>query len=370
MLFFRCCSTTVPVDSRCPKCGAPRGASSVWARFQFAGREYRKCLGGVTKTEALRLERAARAEVEGAGPASTSRHSLADLEEALLADVRRDVVRAERVEDYRGLLRPVARILGADVGADVLALTATAVRYMNARLDEGVGGQTVRRELGALARALRVSGYAVGGDWPNGVREKKLRRKDTEQSLAQRGHRVELEDLGPFWAALHAAGEHEAADLSQVALLTGLRSTELRRVRMEWVREAPAGYATPFVLDLPAHAAKTRRARTVGVSALCRALLARNAEGGGETVFSDRDYTRVYQRAARACGLEQSPHLRTMRHAFGTTGARDTGDVKATSAALGHGDVKTTALYLHAADEHAVAVAGAVDAALQSVSGS
>jgi integrase len=225
--------------------------------------------------------------------------------------------------------------------------------------DEPVRGQTIVREVQALRRGLKIARRRgalrkLPDDWPS------VRRDPPRES--QRGHLHAPEVLRKWLDAL----PEDARAQATVALQTGLRATELRRIAWGWV-ERVEGMAVPALLRVPAAGAKTRTERVVGLPAESLEVLERLAaahEFDRDVPLMDSDYKKSFHAASTAIEYDRRIHLRDLRHCYSTLGLQGTGDATATQAALGHAQLATTQRYLSSTLERAAAVSAAVARAI------
>ena len=118
------------------------------------------------------------------------------------------------------------------------------------------------------------------------------------------------------WAAL----PDDVREACQVAVATGLRFTELCRLRASWVQAAPEGTDIAAVLVLPREATKSRKARAVGLGAETVKLIKQRAKVHGDQVFPHTSYGQALRRAAKTLGLSKTVTLRDLRHTFASNG--------------------------------------------------
>jgi len=218
-------------------------------------------------------------------------------------------------------------------------------RVMDRPTGEGARGQSIVKDVQALKRGLRIakrrgSLHQLPDEWP------KLRRDPPNER--QRG---KLHPVAVMMAWLGHLKRHapEAWRQASTAVRTGLRAEELRKVRWDWVEEAPAGSGVPKLLRVPAWAAKNRRERAIGLTPEVEAFLrtARAQDGlSDETPLLPGQHRKAFAAAAKAVGHSKSITLRDLRHCHATWAAQGTGDAAAAQAALGHTDLRTTQRYL------------------------
>lgn len=226
--------------------------------------------------------------------------------------------------------------------------------YISARRLRGTRGQTIRRELQALRRGFVLLQIAPPEPWPSARTDKRLRSDPAKESQRGKTH-----DTAIVWQWLEELPQ-DAQDEALFIWLTGLRHEECKRVLPDWVRGAGEGSPVPAWLDLPAHATKTREARTVGLSTEALAIVQRRQKAPGIPVFSMRDHKRTFRSAAKRIGYIARITPRDLRHMHLTAGAWLTGDARAAMAAAGHRDLTMTQRYLHSTEHRTGEVARAV----------
>jgi integrase len=228
------------------------------------------------------------------------------------------------------------------------------VPYVASRRKAGVRGQTIRREVQALRRGLAIAKRkGIVSAVPEAPRI-----KSDPPSQEQRGKMHPPEILAQFVAELPA----DARDEAELALLTGLRATELKRVRPEMVEPAPNGSATDYVLRMPAESTKTRTERVIGLSPRAIEIIRRRIEAAPDRLYvlSQQTHRRAYRETATRIGYSQRIKLRDLRHTFATL-AVAAGDPWAAMEALGHKDLRMTSRYQHTTSARASQVAVSVE---------
>lgn len=228
-------------------------------------------------------------------------------------------------------------------------------RYVGSRREMNVRGQTIRRELHALRRGL---GVAKRDGLLAAVPEFPVVRRSTMHPT-RRGRLIPRESLVRFLGRL----PEEVRDEFVLVLLTGLRRSELCRLRAEWIEATDESSPTPALLRIPDYATKTRKERCVGLPEEALEILDRRirwARTTGVALFRMSDRRTAIAEAARHSALSFVPHHRDLRHTHASLAAAALGDVQAVQAALGHSDLKTTALYLSSTTSRTLSVAQSV----------
>ena len=139
------------------------------------------------------------------------------------------------------------------------------------------------------------------------------------------------------------AGTRTAARLMLMCTL-GLRGVEIMRIQpgKDWHRDAQT---------LVIRTAKHGKTRTLPLNERATAALKELDRLNGWGTFTSAPAARMFHVAVAKAGRAHLEPLRPydLRHVFGTEAYRLTGDVKATSEALGHKNLKTTMRYVEAA---------------------
>ena len=168
--------------------------------------------------------------------------------------------------------------------------------------------------------------------------------------------------LADALAILDQVGTQPTRTAARLTLMCtlGLRPVEIMRIQpgKDWHRSSRT---------LTVRTAKGGVARTLPLTtdrALEALQLLERLKGWG--TFTSSPAARMFHTAVKKAGLAHLEPLRPydLRHTFGTEAYRHTGDIKATSEALGHKNLKTTSRYTGAAvQERVAALFAAVDRA-------
>jgi integrase len=245
---------------------------------------------------------------------------------------------------------------------DVGAITIDDLdAYVATRRRSGARGQTIRREVQAYRRAATIAKrrrmVSLVADAP--------RIKSDPPLASQRGQLHPPAILAAFVKALHP----DARDEVELALRTGLRAAELKRLRAEWVEPAPTGASTRFLLRVPAQDAKSRRERVLGLTDAAAAIIRRRLDAHPDSPFVlfQGSHRSAYRLAAKAIGYDRRIKLRDLRHTFATYALAGTSDPWAALESLGHRDLRTTSMYQHTTEARAAATAAAAEKLLEAV---
>ncbi len=206
--------------------------------------------------------------------------------------------------------------------------SATLNRYVAARRQDGVGNNTIRKELVAYRRGLvlaRDDGRLVTPI----ARIPRLSLVDTRPG--QSGTYRTPEQLRAWLAEL----QPEARACAVLILLTGLRHEEADRLTPAMLRREPG--LAPYIA-IPAHATKPKRARRVSLTPLGVAAFLM-------AVPLTRSRRSAYKGAAARAGIVPYIHDRDLRHAFASI-TSSLGDPYSVHLAMGHGRT-TASTYQH-----------------------
>ena len=270
----------------------------------------------------------------------------------------------EHVKALESLWSVMLRRLDPDASMGTVAARVFDVveDYIGRRRGEQVRGQSIRREVAALKRAFTIAHRrglidAMPTHWPTV--------KSDPLDPLQRG---KLRPPEVIQAVLEQVSQDARDELLFVAL-TGLRATEVKRLATSWVEPAAPSASVPAVLRVPAHSAKNRRERVVGLPETALGIIKRRvaANPTAERVFSQSNHKKAVRAASQRAGLPDTLTLRDMRHTYGTLALRGTADPVAVQAALGHSDLKTTQRYLSSTIERTTSAGAAVADALVGV---
>ncbi len=329
------------------------GTPYWWFDFFVGATRIRRSTGTTSRRVAARIAReaydAARRgaeELERVSPAVNNGDDLAMLAGLDVAEAVGRGVGEKQRESVLNCWAHLCRLLGADLAPHKLDHDKVLF-YVAQRRQEKARGQSIRKEIQALKRGLKIarrrgSVKEMLADWPT-VRSDPPRK-------AQAGKLHPPEVIGAWLSQLKEL-HPRAWQQAQVAVGTGLRATELRRIEWSWVEDAPPGLGVGALLRVPAEAAKTRTERVVGLTpttldALRAALSDTDAAWEGRLMESQ--HRRAFKAAATAVGYPRTITLRDLRHCYATWAAQGTGDAAAAQAALGHSELRVTQRYLTA----------------------
>ena len=342
------------------------GSRTWWTRFKVNGRRIRCSTGEAdeprARTKAAAIESEARRNARQRGPAPIGGGPLiVELATADIESARARGVSAGTIETNTVHWRAIrwAEAFGGGHGRAGIVSHASLKAYAIERREAGARGQTIRRELSMLRRALidaRNRGEIVNipDPWP------KIRSDAPHPT--RRGREIPPHLVAKFLAELPDDG---LRDTYAFALLTGLRAEEIHRLCLSWVEATPPGSPVPAMVRAPAYGTKTRREREVGLLPEALEILRRRPQDDLDSpVFPAFDRRATVRAAAKRAGIAFVPTLRDCRTTHASVAAYSTGDAKAVQAALGHSNLKTTDGYMRSTLSRTLSVPVAVAAAL------
>jgi site-specific recombinase XerC len=351
----------MPLERRCKN---EKELPNWYYRFKCNGRVFKGTTGTTIRRDAEKIYRAKRAEVEAANP---RRPVGGQIRLAELAGIEYEQTANGKVSPgtLRGLAyawKQVVKHFGADF--DPRGFTYDSLmKYVGVR--EGAG-TSVRRELQAIKRALRIAkrkGWVVHTptEWP--------KVKSTPKNKSQRGKLHDDAILKRWFAELTG----RAYVTARVVLLTGLRSEELSRLTRSWIEHGGQGFGVAGFLRVPEWGSKDRDERIVGLVQEAYELLIvaadeTDAELRGTSlkqesetpIFGKVDYKKSRIGAARRIRYNQNITLRDLRTIYLNYAVRGTGDPVAAQKAAGHSDLRTTEIYMRTTFAQQAAVSRAV----------
>jgi len=208
---------------RDPKTGELVESQVWWYEFTFAGKRYRGSTKEARKTLAGEFEKGERLKIERAYAGLSTEapaQRIRTVSEALKA-YRKGYETGHREKSLSWVKERAAHVERLLGGAILPDLTEERIRgYMAERLKEGAGNRTVNMEVDCLARAV---GRMWRERWPNVKRLEENR---------EAGRALSAEEEKRLLA--HAAANRSPLILPfiRIALLTGMRSGEIRALRV------------------------------------------------------------------------------------------------------------------------------------------
>jgi integrase len=213
---------------RDPKTGELVESQVWWYEFTFAGKRYRDSTKQTLKTLAGEVEKDERRKIERAYaglPTESRVQRIRTVSEALKTYQKGYETghREKSVSWVKERMAHVERLLGSAILPD---LTETRIRgYMAARLTEKAGNRTVNMEVDCLARAI---GHQWRELWP------KVKRLEENREA---GRALAPEEESRLLTVAAANRSPLILPFIRIALLTGMRSGEIRALRarqLDW----------------------------------------------------------------------------------------------------------------------------------------
>lgn len=335
-----------------------------WTEFEHAGVRYRLSTGETNPRTAAKAARRKRVEVEDqAGPGGRAWGVALDVLETLdLERVEQQALGERREETITGQWAPLLRLLGPR--RDVATLRLRDVdTYEGSRRSEGVRGQTIRREVQSLVRGLRLAKRAgVIRALPFDPDDLRDIASDPPLPSQQAKEWAAIEITKVLRCLSRKAVTAGIRDQMRLIQLTGLRLTELKRLRWSWVRRR--------ALHVPAIAgAKTKRSRPIPLSDEALALIKRWAKkrdpkGEDLPLFAHGKPNLALKSASTRARMAAVLTPRDIRAWFITHAGKR--DPVAAQRLAGHTSIQTTNRYLHADQRRVLAAARAAAEAASS----
>lgn len=329
-----------------------------WTKFKHNGATVRLSTGCSDPKAAAVEARRLRVQHEQTNPHRGPGVTL-DVLEQLHIDALKDKGRNKlRVDTVENLWRNLYRHLGGEAREATTLTAADMQSYEGARRRDGARGQTIRREVQALRKALRLAKRdelisrlpfefdeleAIESDAPLSRQESKPR-SDKEIKAV----------LLALSAKAKRAGHHKMLRFIE---LTGLRLEELRRYDASWLRPATRGSKAAALLCVPTLATKTGRVTQIGRTLpLTKEALEIATAWGAQ--FAGKKFNHALWIASARVGVSPPLTPRDLRATYITKLARI--DPAAAQRLAGHKSLATTSKYVKLADEEAVRVGAAV----------
>ena len=231
---------------------------------------------------------------------------------------------------------------GADADPRVIT-SASVIEYAAARRTAGALGQTIVREIQAIRRGCKI---AHDGGWLATVPQSWPRMRRDNKSTKRKGRLHPPAVLAAWLAEL----PKDARDEAELAILTGLRARELKRMVARWVEPAPPelqAIGIPVVLRVPAGAAKDRDERVLPMVPRALEIIRRRAREAdlSAPLLHQGSHKTAYRLARKRIGYRTPISLRDLRHTWGTLANRAVG-IDAARDGLGHANLATTNRYV------------------------
>lgn len=221
---------------------------------------------------------------------------------------------------------------------------ATIEAYFYRRLSEGSRYNSVKRDIAPLKKCVNEWGRKFHPELPVLMWEMPRKVRGQTKS-AQAGEPKPVAFLRKWLAELHDRAKAQAL----VALCTGLRAEELRRVKPGWVLRI-SDDRIQHILKMPVGSTKSGHPRTIGLPAPIARLIA-------EHFPIAEDYKKHFCGVARRLDHNDTVTLRDLRHTFKVEMSRK--DALATNLVMGHRHLEGTSgdIYQHLVLEDCIRIA-------------
>ena len=212
-------------DGTCSKCGKHSSGGVWWIRFRFGGRLIHESTKTASKTLARDAARQRRRELETKWNRVEKRKLPPTLTEASARWLeKRSALSAGTQETYAAALKNVKKALGAIVICEISARHIES--YQGKRIEQGAAGATINKEIACLSSIL-----AEYGLW-DALRRDVKRAPENESA----GRALSADEEKWLLACASNIGRHQGTwtplyTVTVVALNTGLRHTEIRRLK-------------------------------------------------------------------------------------------------------------------------------------------
>ena len=334
------------------------GSRFWWYRFEVAGEEFRGSTNETDRARALRHEAQRKLDAQASAPLVSSSRGLGRLRSLAAEDVKDAEDRGAHegyLRSLRWMWKAIDATFSVEFGADASVRDVsldTVKRHVARRRDEGIRGQSIRREVAALKRVCIV---AADRGWLLRVPPMWPKVKSDPPHPTRRGKLRSPEKIREILDSM----PEDVRDEYRFAAFTGLRAAEVGRVEAYWMEPSASGP----LLRVPAWASKTREERTVMLSAPAIEILRRRESR--TPVFTGSDFQTRVRAASLAAGLTSALTLRDLRVYYATTGLQRSGDATAVQEQVGHEDLRTTQRYMRSTLDRDAAVSDAVAASLE-----
>jgi integrase len=316
-----------------------------WLKFEHNGAPVRISTSCSHKTKAEKEARQLRAQYEkehgtGGGQGATL-DVIEDIHIQALKDKGRDYARVDTVEN---LWRNLFKHLGGEA-REVATLTLADVQaYEGKRREEGSRGQTIRREVQALIKGLKLAKRdGIIARLPFNADELDTIESDPKDELKASKPRTAKEIRRVIMALSLKAKRAGHDKMLRFIQLTGLRLEEFHRYDPSWLRGN--------VLSVPTIATKTGRVTQVGrdlpLTPEARAIA---KQWGGR--FAGKKFNHAMKLASKRAGVFPQLSPRDIRATYITEMARR--DPAAAQYLAGHTSLATTAHYVRIGRDDAV----------------
>lgn len=250
-----------------------------------------------------------------------------------------------------------------DIGPELIAKLREELSRVPGNSGKQRGPTTVNRYLNTLS-AVFSFGESEEIGWTDHNPVRKVRRKPEPEGRKRFLSRPVDEpesELDRLLEACRKSRSRDLYDLVLVAILTGMRESEILGLRRRYVHLSEAG------ITLPAEVTKTNESRFVPLVGQALTIVARRVETKGDYLFADTRRRNApatvpaFPRRAWATALRQAGikdfRFHDLRHTHGSYLAMTGATTRELMEALGHKTPAMAARYSHLANAHKRAVA-------------
>lgn len=308
-----------------------------WVKFRHNGESIRASTGERARQKAAKKARQIQAAHEkDAGP--KGRQSLLTVGDLETLDLERSASSGHgprRAHTIEGLWSPVFDFFGRHAPIESIELPHLT-DYEAWRRRDDIRGQTIRREMQALRRGLKLAEIRFGVTQPIDWSHAPVVRSDPPK-VEQASKPWSAADISKIFDNLSPkAVTMGVRDSMRFVQLTGLRIDELRRVLPSWRRGNR--------LEVPAVSTKGRRARVVPLGPEAVEIWDR-----WQGYLPVGKPNKALKLASERAGFDRVLTPRDLRAWFITQAARV--DLVAAQRLAGHSSIATTSKYLHSSEE-------------------
>lgn len=329
-----------------------------WTEFEHAGARYRITTGERDSRKAAAKARRIRVETEeAAGPGGRVSGIALELLEGLDTErAEQQALGERRGETLAGIWAPLLRIFGTRRDVSSISL-AEIDAYEGQRRTEKIRGQTIRREVQALVRGLILAKRArMLRALPFDPSDLRTIASDPPKPQQQAKAWGALEIAKVFDRFSKKAVTAGIRDQMRLIQLTGLRYTELKRLRSSWVKGK--------TLYVPAiEGAKTKRTRAIPLPPEAIAIIKKHRKKKDAPLFAKGKPNKALRDASKRARMRAVLTPRDIRAWYITNAGKS--DPVAAQRLAGHTSIQTTNRYLHADDARILAAARAAAEAAQ-----
>lgn len=322
-----------------------------WTKFKHNGETVRFSTACSDPKRAATEARRLRVDHEQANPYHSAGVVLEDLEQIHIRALKDKGRSALRIKDIENLWRNLRAHLGGN-GRDAMTLTAADIQsYEGLRRGQKIRGQTIRREIQALRKSLKLASRdGLIRRMPLDFDE--LDNIESDAPLARQASKPRSEAeirkvLGKLSVKAKTAGYDK---MLRFLRLTGLRLEEFRRFEPSWIRSAA-------VLAVPTIATKTGRVTQVGRTLpLTKEAHAIAKRWGAQ--FRRKKFNHALWLASSAAKVSPPLTPRDLRATYLTEMARH--DPVVAQRLGGHKSLATTSRYVKLAEKEALTAGAAI----------